>query len=296
MENIGTSNFTFGTDVPKETVTLAVPVIQTDHAYIHQGLGFELSGTFAANGTNKAVIAFNPPADTAATVTIDMTAANADLVYTAKETGTDGNLITVVHVNPGAASQPLTVTENGKIITVSLATAANSAISSTATLVAAAVNAASSLVTVTAEGSGAGVVNAVASTALTGGKVAVYIHFRPVFITADAALVTLKIWENATYTGTAATLVAECLNRVRDTASRAAITATLAGTVTTTSATNLKTLTIRGTATGSNKTSDTGTAANEIVFKPGLAYLIEFTPAAATAIDYDLFWYEEASA
>lgn len=292
----GNGYFGFGLDVPKERVTLAVPVIDTDHAYIHEGIGFELSGTFAANGTNKAVIAFNPPADTKAAVTIDMTNANADLTYTAVATGPSGNLISVTHVDPSAASQALAVTVDGDIITVSLATNSGSSITSTAAQVAAAVNAATDLVTCTAEGTGAGIVNAEAQTYLTGGKNAVYIHFRPANITAAADIVTVKIWESATYSGTAATLTPECLNRVKDTASLAAITATLAATVTTTSATCIRTITVRGSATGSNVNPSSIGVPNEIVFKPGLAYLVEFTPTGATAIDYSLSWYEEASA
>lgn len=296
MTDIGTSAFYYGTDVPKERVTLATPTITTDHAYIHEGIAYGLSGTFAANGTNKAVIAFNPPADTKATVTIDMTNANADMTYTAKLSGADGNLITVVHVNPGAASQPLVVTEDGKIITISLATGSNSAISSTSAQVAAAVNAASALVAATAEGTGAGIVNAVSSTALAGGKAAVYVHFKTSDFTAAADIVTLRILENATYTGTAATFTPINKNRVLKTASKVAMTGTLAASVTTTSAVVIDTLVARGTTAGAARHSSTKSQAEEFVMDPGTAYLLEFTPKGATAIDYEIFWYEESGA
>lgn len=295
MVDIGTSAFSYGTDVPKERVTLATPTITTDHAYIHDGLAYGLSGTFSANGTNKAVIALNPPADTKATITIDMTNANADMTYTAKSSGADGNLITVVHVDPGAASQPLVVTEDGKIITISLATGSNSAISSTSAQVAAAVNAASTLVTATAEGTGAGIVNAVNSTALVGGKKAVYIHFKMASFVAAAAVVVMRIIENATYTGAAATFTPVNMNRLKGT-SLAAVTGTLAATVTETNAKTIKTYTARGSSTGTAQYVGTQNQNEEIVFCPGKAYLIEFAPVAATAIDYDLFWYEEAGA
>ena len=107
-----------------------------------------------------------------ATVTVDMTNANADLTYTAKAYGTDGNSITITHVDPSGNDKPLEVTVSGKDITVSLKTGSGGAIESTAAEVKAAVDAhaeASALVAVGAEGTGAGVVNAKAKETLTGG-------------------------------------------------------------------------------------------------------------------------------
>jgi hypothetical protein len=109
---------------------------------------------------------------TRASVKIDMTNANADLTYIARETGTDGNSITVTHTDPGAPDQALQVSVVGSDITISLATDSGSAITSTAAQVKAAVDAhsgASALVTVKVEGDGSGVVNAVAQTSLSGG-------------------------------------------------------------------------------------------------------------------------------
>lgn len=107
-----------------------------------------------------------------ATVTVDMTNANADLTYTAKAYGTDGNSITVTHVDPSGNNKVLAVTVSGKDITVSLATDGSGNITSTANEVKAAVDAhaeASALVAVTVEGTGAGVTNAEAKATLTGG-------------------------------------------------------------------------------------------------------------------------------
>lgn len=107
-----------------------------------------------------------------ATVTIDMTNVDADLTYTAVVFGEDGNDITVTHVDPSANNATLDVTVSGTDITVSLATDGGGLITSTAAQVKAAVNAdpeASLLVLCEDENAGAGVVNAVVQTPLTGG-------------------------------------------------------------------------------------------------------------------------------
>jgi len=107
-----------------------------------------------------------------ATVTVDMTNANADPTYTAKAYGTDGNSITVTHVDPGGNDQELAVTVSGKDITISLATGGGGAITTTCNELKAAVDAhaeASALVDVTVEGTGAGVVEAKAEESLAGG-------------------------------------------------------------------------------------------------------------------------------
>lgn len=117
-------------------------------------------------------MAFEKIAGVRATVTVDMTNANADLTYIAKAYGTSGNSISVTHVDPAGNDQPLVVTVSGKDITVSLKTGSGGAIESTAAEVKAAVDAhaeASELVTVAVEGGGAGVVNALAKATLTGG-------------------------------------------------------------------------------------------------------------------------------
>jgi hypothetical protein len=110
-----------------------------------------------------------------ATVTVDMTNANADLTYKAKVCGTGGNSITVTHVDPLGNEQPLTVTVVGTDITVSLETDETGTIISTANEVKAAIDAdtdASLLVSVSVEGTGAGVVEAKAEATLSGGTAA----------------------------------------------------------------------------------------------------------------------------
>jgi hypothetical protein len=296
--NIANSAYSFGTDIPKERVTLAVPMITTDHAYIHESKGYSLSGTIAANTTKSAVIGILPPADTAATATFDMTAALSDLTYTAKATGKSGNLLSVLHKDPSGALQPLTVTYDGAgLITVSLGTAANSAINSTAAQVAAAVNlACGTFVTCTAEGNGSGVTNAMSVASLAGGKAGIYLHFKAFIVSAAAAIVVTRLVENATFAGTAATFTPINKNRVTKTASGCTITGTLDATLTETSATTIQKGTARGDATGVKTYIASKEQLEEWVLNPGTQYLIVFTPAGATAIDYDIFWYEEASA
>ncbi|MBW2623591.1 MAG: flagellar hook-associated protein FlgL [Deltaproteobacteria bacterium] len=86
-----------------------------------------------------------------ATATTDMLAPHTDLKYEARVPGSAGNSISISYVDPGAASQPLTIGVVGNAITVNLATDATGAISSTAGDIMAAIKddtAASSLVNV----------------------------------------------------------------------------------------------------------------------------------------------------
>jgi hypothetical protein len=287
--------FSGDSNTPRERVTTGVPVIDTNHAAIHEKLGFELSGTFAANGTNKALVAFNPPAKAKASKSIVMTDTDANLLYTFNEYGFTGNDWKVVHVDPSGNKQPLTVSVAGTTITVSLATNAGGTITSTAAQVAAAVNTsdASNWVVCTVPGTG-GTVNAVASADFAGGADDIYIHLQTADFTADANIVVLRVIEGATYTGTAATFTPICKNRVLPLGvCRAAITGTLAATVTTTDAIVLETATARGSSTGPQLASVTKSNYDEWVLRPGKSYVFEFTPTGATAIDYRLFWYEE---
>jgi hypothetical protein len=264
---------------------------------VHEGRAFELTGTFAANGTNKAVIALNPPAAKAAVATVVMTDTAANLIYTFNTTGTRGNEWSVTHLNPSGNSKPLTIQVAGTKILISLATNGSGTITSTAAQVAAAVNAsdAAEFMTCTLASTG-GTVNDVVEQDLITGASDVYIHFQVAEFTAAAEVVVLRILENATYTGTAATFTPICKNRVQANTSTAAVTGTLAATVTTTSAVTLATLTARGSATNQSTTISGRSSGEEFIFNPGKAYVLELSPAGATAIDYHLFWYEEESA
>ena len=293
--SITDSIYSWGTDVPKERVTDGLPCITTNHALVHAGRGFTMSGTFAANGTAKPVIAFNPPVAAAATLTSVMTDTAANILYTFKTNGTRGNDFAVVHVDPSGNNQALAISMAGTTVTISLATGAAGAITSTAAQVVAAFNLsdASEFITASLVSTG-GTVNAVTSANLTGGAAGKIIHFQQIELTAAADVVVCRLVKEFTYTGAAATLPgAKNNNDYSTNTSVAAIAGTLAATLTETSATTLLTITARGSANGANKVVSNASGIEEHNFKNGIRTGFIFEPAGATAIDYKLFWYEE---
>ena len=99
--------------------------------------------------------------------------ANSKVTITAKEAGVAGDSIKVEFLDPGDTSQALSVSIVGDTIVVSLATSADSVITSTAAQVATAINehlVANQLVSAEASGDGSTVVEAHAATALSGGS------------------------------------------------------------------------------------------------------------------------------
>ena len=120
-----------------------------------------------------------PVAAARATVNVNPTGDDNSLTFTARAYGASGNEIRVTYVDPGAASQSLSVSVAGTSIVVSLATNGGASITSTAAEVKAAIEAhepANRLVSVAIHtgdsgvaDDGSGVVTAMASTALTGG-------------------------------------------------------------------------------------------------------------------------------
>ena len=129
------------------------------------------------DGLDDYIVTANPTIGTPvdgvkATLTTDMTNANADVTLTAVGYGNDGNLISVTYIDPSANSQALTVLVDDKAIKVRLATNSSGTITSTAAQVVAAINAhslAGALVVATYEGTGAGVVEAKTIAYLAGG-------------------------------------------------------------------------------------------------------------------------------
>ena len=116
----------------------------------------------------------NTEQEAKATLSTNLAGDNNDLKFTAKLKGHFGNTIKIAYVDPDAASAKLGVTVSGTTITVSLATDANKAITSTAANVKAAIEAvpaAAALVSVAnvAANSGEGEVAAMAATALANG-------------------------------------------------------------------------------------------------------------------------------
>jgi hypothetical protein len=91
----------------------------------------------------------------AATYSTTLTGENNDITLTAKTAGVAGNSITIALVDPSEASQSLSIDVTGTDIVVNLATDAESAITTTASLLIAAINAdaeASALVTAALKG------------------------------------------------------------------------------------------------------------------------------------------------
>jgi phage tail sheath protein FI len=116
----------------------------------------------------------NAQAAVAATLNTGLAGTNNALVFTAVNSGSVGNQISVAMMNPAADTQALSVAVNTTAILVSLATDGEGNITSTAAQVLAAINAdlaAAALVTVTegAGSSGAGVVTASTALFLSGG-------------------------------------------------------------------------------------------------------------------------------
>lgn len=117
----------------------------------------------------------NAAQETKATLTTDLAGDNNDLKYTSKLNGALGNAITVEYVDPDDVDAELAVSVDGTAITVSLATGAAKAITTTASDIATAIAAhaeANALVAVANAGldTGVGTVTKMAATALTGGK------------------------------------------------------------------------------------------------------------------------------
>lgn len=109
-----------------------------------------------------------------ASLTTALAGANNDLVFTARERGNDGNLISITYVVAGN-STPLSVAVVGNAVTVNVATSAGGAATSTASQILAEVNASAPAqlllqsVTLASGNTGAGVVTAMAQTYLSGG-------------------------------------------------------------------------------------------------------------------------------
>lgn len=295
-------NFGVSSLNPIERITKGLPVITTDHSAIHEKIGFCLTNKMDITSAKVGALSIRPPGDVAATVTINMTNALADLTYTAKETGYAGNDIAVTHVDPAGANKTLAVSVSGTDITVSLATNGGSAITSTAAQVKAAVNAhatASGLVTCEDEGAGTGVVNAVVKTNLAAGTDASYVHLKPLSFIVTAGPVYVSLLEDATFTGNTATLTPINQHRggvVPD--SKIPCSGTADATVVNgASALTLATIVLPGN-TIAGRIGSAFNSDREWPLAPGKNYLVAITnatsPGATITVGYDIFWYEES--
>lgn len=154
--------------------TAKVALVDSSGVAYHDGVSAKLVDdvrTFVGAGA--------PAASARATLSCNPAGDDNALTFTAVKYGAFGNGITIRYVDPGAASQSLSVSVDQLAITVSLATNGGSAITSTAAQVKTAIEAsavASALVTCVVDtgdtGSaddGSGVVTALAAANMTGG-------------------------------------------------------------------------------------------------------------------------------
>ncbi|MCC3798267.1 phage tail sheath C-terminal domain-containing protein [Vibrio parahaemolyticus] len=134
------------------------------------------------------LVATAPNAQVATAAALTLGEDNSSLTFEAVNTGIRGNGISIELVDPAANDAALSVSVKDEKITVLLATGADGSITSTATDVAAAVNAhdeANDLVSVTAGGDGAGVVEYAYPTYLSGGENEAFPLNVPTLVTSD---------------------------------------------------------------------------------------------------------------
>jgi len=159
------------------TGDLAWDAVKDIHAKYHDVVAADVTNGIALTTacTERTILHItNTELEAKATLETNLAGNNNDLKFTSKLKGHFGNAIKVEYVDPDAASAKLGVTVSGTTISVSLATDANKAITSTAANVKAAIEAvpaAAALVTVANKdaNTGAGVVTAMAATALANG-------------------------------------------------------------------------------------------------------------------------------
>jgi len=141
----------------------------------HEGKAFaEAGAAFAIGALLRAVKTTGKLLKAAASVLMTGGPANSDIVFTAthKYQGAQGDHITVTFTDPAGNNQPLTIAVTRFDINVLLKTGGAGGIESTAAEIVAAIAAdadAADLVTGVADGTGAGVVIAIAKSYLTGG-------------------------------------------------------------------------------------------------------------------------------
>lgn len=157
------------TQNPSQTVAglhTAAPGLTAHFDLVFQGVAFKPEDVFDALEAKYG--------GTAATLSTNLTGANNDLTFTARQGGQLANATTIRYVDPAGNNAALSVSVSTQAITVNLATDGGGAITSTAATIRDAINgssAASALVFAAnkAANDGTGVVTAMAATALSGG-------------------------------------------------------------------------------------------------------------------------------
>jgi hypothetical protein len=291
-----------GIDVPKDPYSHTIPTLSVEHTEIHAGRMFELDGTLTVTNAQIGSVAITVPAQAAAVAVVDMTNALADLTYTARAKGRAGNDISVTHVDPSGNNQPLTVSVSGKDITVSLATGAGGAITSTGLTVAAAVVAnvaANDLVTVAVEGAGTGVVNAKAKQNLINGKDIVDAHLKAVSLSVTGGPFTVILKEDSTFVAAGTAVTPRNRNRQSANTSQLACKVNANTTVADGAGKVDLATTVLGAATpGPTVVAGSKTDDEEWLLSRGAKnYLLQFTNGSAGALvaNYQVQWYERVS-
>lgn len=117
-----------------------------------------------------------------------------------------------------------------------------------------------------------------------------FIHWRPVAASTSAAYISIKLTEEETYTGGSAVTP---INRNRNIAAVTTMQAFVHNVTASPSGTVLQSLGLGTAGVPANNAGGGASSSQEIVLKPNTIYLVSITPAAATQVELDLFWYEE---
>lgn len=283
-------------DIDGENAGIATQTVE--HMMIHKGQFFTLPVSLTVANTKVGAIWLAPPAGVAASLTVTGGTGAGDVTYTALATGADGNNISIEHVDPGAASQELSVVVTGTDIVVNLATGSNSAISSTAADVKAAVNAdtyAARLVSAEDEGSGTGLVTEAAHAHLEGGVTEVEMHLKVPTIGSSVGPMTVVIEEDVTFTGTTATPTP--VNRNRKSSRASTVVCKTCADATLVDGDNdldIDGIIIPGATQGSMKVGSVGSLGEEFVLDPGKNYVIHITNGSGNSatVNASVSWYE----
>lgn len=119
-----------------------------------------------------------------------------------------------------------------------------------------------------------------------------FVHWRPVGITTSANYVAIQLSEGETYSaGTAVTPI----NRNRLSSATSSMTLVSNGATCTPAGTVLLYSGIGTSGVPTARSGGGSGAAEELVLKQATKYCLTITPAGATTVNLDLFWYEESS-
>lgn len=277
-----------------DSETGAHAVVNSDVSAILSGKGFTVANKMDIPTLKVGAISLTVPGAVASSLTFNMTAANADLTYTANVDGSAGNDITITHLQEVGNSRPLTVSvsANNQIL-VSLATSAVGVITSTAAQVKAAINAhpqASLLVTCEDEGAGAGIVNDMALANLAGGQDAINCRLGVAAFSSEAGTFYVSLLENYYFINGADFPPVNC-SRVGTPEASDVTVSTLVdpALLTVAGQSSLDMLVLAGTPVA-------GQFRKVWDLAPGKTYVIAITNTNTTTatVGYDLFWTEEA--